>query len=200
MRLSDDELKAVLARAEEIHRNSPSPEAVRAELEAVVGAGEAVGLSRSAVERAFLERVSPADPPEPGALVFAWSTDGKFYVAEVLETGPDSAFVAFLRGGEHHLALSEVRPLSLLPGEKVVVDWPWWGPWTSNVVSYDAARGWVTVNDGWGGTHSFRIEEVWLEPPRPLGNGLARMRASMLAIGGAAGAIIGSLLTAFILR
>jgi hypothetical protein len=53
MRLTDDELRDVLERAEEIQRTSRGGEEMRAELEAVIGAGEGVGLTRAAVERAL---------------------------------------------------------------------------------------------------------------------------------------------------
>lgn len=198
MRLSDDELKAVLARAEEIERASPRAQALRAELEAVVGAGEAVGLSRSAVERAFLERTGiGVEPPGPGSLAFAESADGKYYAAEVLAVEPGAIHVRFLRGGEHVVAPDRVRPCSFLPGEKVVVDWPWWGPWTCTVVSYDADRGWVEVTDGWGDTRSFRIAEVWLNPSKPPTR-RTRVTATLLAVGAGAGAIIGSIVTALL--
>ena len=52
MRLSDDELRDVLTRAEEIQRSSRSVGTMQSELEAVIGAGEAVGLEREAIERA----------------------------------------------------------------------------------------------------------------------------------------------------
>lgn len=84
MRLTDDELRDVLARAEEIQRASRHDEEMNAELEAVIGAAEEVGLARPAVERALRERLALSAPPAVGTLTFARSTDDKFYVAEVL--------------------------------------------------------------------------------------------------------------------
>ena len=84
-RLSDDELRDVLARAEEIERTTRRGSAWDAERAAVIGAGEEVGLSRWAIERALAERFNlPASPPVVGSLTWARSADGKFYVAEVL--------------------------------------------------------------------------------------------------------------------
>src|SRR5574339_280004 len=101
MRLSDDELRDVLTRAEEIQRSSRSVDTMQSEIEAVVGAGEAVGLDRVAIERALRERLDVTlSPPSPGSLVFAQSADGKFYVAEVLSASGDSVRVKFLRGSE----------------------------------------------------------------------------------------------------
>ena len=57
MQLSDDELRDVLTRAEEIQRGSRTADTMQAEIEAVIGAGEAVGLTRPALERALRERL-----------------------------------------------------------------------------------------------------------------------------------------------
>ena len=52
MKLSDEELRAVLERAEEIERESRHGSSWNAEVAAVISAGEEVGLSRDAVQRA----------------------------------------------------------------------------------------------------------------------------------------------------
>ena len=136
MRLTDDELRDVLQRAEEIQHASRSEDEMHAELEAVIGAAEEVGLARSAVERALRERLNLVRTPNVGALVFAKSADGKFYVAEVLSISPDGVRVRFLRGSEHVVAHDELRPASFIPGERVVCDWPWWGAWNCTVVAF----------------------------------------------------------------
>jgi hypothetical protein len=197
MRLSDDELRDVLTRAEEIQRSSRSVDTMQSEIEAVIGAGEAVGLERVAIERALRERFDVAvAPPTPGSLVFAQSADGKYYVAEVVSASLDSARVRFLRGSEHTVTLDQVRPCAFLPGEKVVVNWPWWGPWTCAVISYDAAKEKVKLTDGWGYTKSFPISEVWQSSRKPW-SGRLRIAVTWLsvgiALGAAAGATIASL-------
>jgi hypothetical protein len=148
MRLTDDELRDVLQRAEEIQRTSRHGNDVRAELEAVIGAGEAVGLERAAIERALRERLDLVPTPEVGSLAWAKSADGKYYVAEVLSISPDGVRVRFLRGSEHVVAHDEIRPCSFIPGERVVCYWPWWGPWPSKVMAYDASKQRVKVEDG----------------------------------------------------
>lgn len=199
MQLSDDELRDVLTRAEEIQRNSRTADSMHSEFEAVIGAGEAVGLSRPALERALRERLDLAvSPPEPGSLVFAQSADGKYYVAEVVDWAMDSVRVRFLRGSEHRVPLEQVRPCAFLPGERVVVNWPWWGPWTCTVVSYDSAREKVKLTDGWGYTKSFPISEVWQSGRKP--GGKFRLYATWLSVGAGVGAIIGSAITALLLR
>ncbi|MGH7679725.1 MAG: tudor domain-containing protein [Gemmatimonadaceae bacterium] len=202
MRLSDDELRDVLARAEEIERSAPGSE-VSAELEAVIGAAEEVGLSRKAVERALRERLHlPFSPPAVGSLVFARSANDKFYVAEVLSQSTDGTRVRFLSGSEHLVGPGELRPSAFLPGEQIMCEWPWWGPWLCTVISYNPASQRVEVSDRWGSTEVFPISEVWLAP-RKTDAGLGarrRMYAKLIGTGLAVGAALGSLLTAFLMR
>jgi hypothetical protein len=206
MRLTDAELHAVLARAEEIQRGSLTDGAMRAEVEAVIGAAEEIGLSRSAVERALRERLNLSlTPPAPGALVFARSADDKFYAAEVLSTSADGARVRFVRGSEHDVALDQLRPCALIPGENVIVNWPWWGPWTCKVVSFDEEKRRVKLDDRSGSTKTFPLAEIWLPPQPRQGEEVgrparARMYLTWLGIGVGVGALIGSVATALMLR
>jgi hypothetical protein len=196
--LSDDELHDVLARAEEIERANRRGAAWNAELQAVIGAGEAVGLSRPAIERALAERFPLAgSPPTAGSLVWARSADGKFYVAEVTTIAEHSAAVRFLNGSEVELGLDALRPCAFVPGERVACNWPMWGPWTCTVVSYDATKRRVKLSDGWGSTRQFPIGDVWLAPPA--NPKVARARVKWLAAGATIGAVVGSILTALLL-
>ncbi len=195
MRLEDDEIRDVIARAVEIQRETRPG---HADIEAIIQAGEGVGLSRAAVERALRERGSlPLPVPQAGDLVFAKSTDGKFYVAELQKVDAGLAEVRFVKGSVQTLALDEVRKLSLFPGERIVCNWPWWGPWTCSVISYDAGAGRVTVIDGSGATRAFALDEIWLSPPKAKGPGRKRAYAALLGAAGA-GAVIGSILTSML--
>jgi hypothetical protein len=201
MRLTDDELRAVIARAQEIDDSIRLGDAWNAERAAVIGAGEELGLSRRAIERALTEQLDhPPGPPTVGSMVWARSVDGKYAVAEVLAVSETGARVRFLRGGEHPLDLDELRPCGFLPGERVACNWPMWGPWTCSVVSYDAAKQRVKLSDGWGYTKSFRAAEVWLaartDPKRARG----RVYGTLLGIGVAAGAVAGSIITLLLSR
>jgi hypothetical protein len=202
MRLTDEELREVFARAEEIERASRAGDEWNAEVAAVVSAAEEAGLSRGAVERALRERGGlPVAPPAPGTLAWAASADGKSYVAEVLSTSNSGARVRFLHGSEHELTLDQIRPCVLIPGERVVCDWPWWGPWTCTVMSYDSARQVVKVNDGSGYTKTFPIAEIWQAPRKThASKARARVYATLIGVGAAAGAIIGSVVTALVMR
>ena len=199
-RLTDDELRAVLARAEAIQGSARLTNVSKAELAAFIEAAEEVGYPRSAVELALRERLGvPAAPPAVGDRVFAKSADGKFYVAEVLASAEDAVRVRFLRGGEHTVTPLEVRPCSFLPGERVVCPWPHWGPWTCTVLSYDAPAQRIKVSDGWAETREFLITEVWLNPPRVRETQRhTRMIVGLLAAGAAIGAVVGSIVTALL--
>lgn len=202
MRLTDDELRDVLARAEEIQRASRHGTEMTAELEAVIGAAEEVGLARPAVERALRERLAlPAAPPAVGALAFARSADDKFYAAEVLSVSAEGVRVRFLRGSEHVVTLDQLRPCAFLPGERVVCNWPWWGPWTCTVVGYDPVKQRVKLSDGWD-TKTFPIAEVWLADARKARASGARTRvyATLIGAGAGVGALVGSIITALLMR
>jgi hypothetical protein len=74
-----------------------------------------------------------------------------------------------------------------------------WGSWTCTVVSYDAEKQRVKLNDGWGYTRKFSVAEVWLPPaataPGPAGK---RIYGKLLVAGAIAGGLIGSILTALL--
>lgn len=200
MRLSDEELRDVLARAEEIERTTRHGDAWNAEVAAVIGAGEGVGISRLAVERALAERMNlPAALPQVGALAWARSADGKFYVAEVLAASENDAKVRFLRGGEQVLSGDALKPCAFIPGQRIGCQWPVWGPWICTVVSYDPEKQRVKLTDGWGSFKTYPIWEVWLAPEKASPAGRRRVYA-LLAAGGAAGALLGSIVTAILLR
>ena len=203
MRLSDDELRDVLTRAEEIQRSSRTAGTMQSEIAAVIEAGEAVGLARPALERALRERLElvPSVAATPGSLVFAESADGKYYVAEVISTTSDSVRVRFMRGSEHTVTPEQVRAAAFLPGEQVMVDWPWWGPWKCTVISYDSERQLVNLSDGWADARYFDISEVWHAPRKPSWrSGRWRVYLTTLSVGAGIGALIGSAITALLMR
>lgn len=202
MRLTDQELHEVLVRAEEIQHSVGSGDDARAEMEAVVAAGEAVGLTRPAIERAIRERFDlDSKPPAAGELAFARSMDGRYYVARVLALSADEARVRFLRGGELTLVPSQLRPCTFLPGSRVTCEWPAWGQWTATVVNYNAESMSVTLNDGWGSTHVASLGEVWLkQPKRDSDERRWITRATLIGAGAAAGGAIGTILTLLLSR
>jgi hypothetical protein len=204
MRLTDDELRDVLIRAEEIQQSSRTGRATDAEMRAVIHAAEEVGIERAAVERALRERFElPIEAPRVGQRVFARSADDKYYVAEVLSATPTEVRVRYLQGSEDTLAPDEVRPCTFRPGEKVMVYWPWWGPWSCTVISYYADAKRVEVTDGWGSEKTFDIAEVWLEPrkkPASASRSKTRIYITLMGVGSGIGAPLGSALTWLLVR
>jgi hypothetical protein len=192
----DNDIRTIIARADTLQRMSA---ASVDDVEALVRAGEEVGIGRAAIERAIREHLgTPAAPPAVGELTFAKSSDGKYYVGEVTAASGSELTVRFLRGGERAVALDEVRPCSFLPGDRVVCNWPNWGAWTCSVASYDASSRQVKVTDGWGGFQTFPLAEVWLAPRTAESDERSRTYAKLFGAGAAIGAVIGSLITAFV--
>ncbi len=195
MSFDNAEVRSVLKRASEIEEAAALR---RTDIEILMEAAAQAGIPRAAIERALRERmVLPMQPLTVGQLVLARSADDRYYVAEVLQTSSEGHTVKFLRGGEHTVQLDDLRPCSFLPGERVVVNWPWWGPWTCTVLSYDTAERRITVTDGWGETRDFAIAEVWVAPRKARGSRRKRLWAALVGAA-AAGAVIGSLLTSML--
>ena len=134
-----------------------------------------------------------------GTLTWARLPDGKSFVAEVLSNDGGDIHIRFLRGGEGHVPVYELRPFNISPGERVVCDWPGWGPWTCIVVGYDPVARRVELSDRWGSKNTFPVSEVWMVPPRTGVGPRRRLYATLLATGAAAGALIGSVLTALLM-
>jgi hypothetical protein len=206
MRLTDDELRAVLARAEDLQGSSRRIGGTDAEMQRFIESAEEIGFDRAAVEQALREQMGlPLIALKAGDLVFAKSADSKSYVAEVLSAAGDQHRVRFLRGGEHLVGLDDIRACSFLPGQRVVCPWPWWGPWTCIVESYDAAAKQVTVSDGWAETRTFQISEVWLDRFKVSGKMSTARKHITRAIVAAGfgvgfGALLGSIVTSLFMR
>jgi hypothetical protein len=196
MPLSDEEIRALVARAEQLQRSS---EPDGAETEALVRAAEDLGISRSAMEQALQERRASLLRPAVGDVVFAKSSDEKFYPAEVVGAGRHGYEVHYLRGGQSVVTADELLPPPTLPGARVTCPWPGWGAWTGTVLSYDAAAGTLTVSDGWAETATFPLRDVWLVPRTAERLRRRRVYAALLGVGAAIGAATGALVTALIM-
>lgn len=197
MPLSNDDVNAVLLRADQIQRaelRGANEEVIQRFIERA----EASGYSRTAVLQALRERFGvEAAPVSPGDRVFARSSDHKYHIATVATVGPGEIRVRYMRGGEQVVPSDEVRPFALVPGERVSVHWPMWGTWSCEVLSYDEANGKVNLSDRWGSEKTFPISEIWIEPPSASsGFGSFVLWTSLLG----AGAAIGGILTTIISR
>lgn len=195
--LTDNEIREVLARAEEIHGAGPATD-----LANVLQAAQEAGLPREAVEQALRERADVGFDPEVGELVFAKSTDGKYYAARVLALEDSFCEVRFCKGGTTRVSPGDIRPCPLLPGSRVVCHWPEWGWWTCTVVNYDADRETAKVTDGWGSTRTFPVAELRLDPPTKKSLAISELARAALVYGVdfLAGAGIGALVTWLIMR
>jgi hypothetical protein len=186
--LTEDDIKAVLARAEDIHLRAGPPSG-----DDIMVAAEEAGLPREAVEQALRERFELfGEPPKVGDLVFAKSSDDRHYVAEVVAESPNGFRIRFAKGSESTVPLASLRPCSFLPGEEIVVNWPWWGWWTVTVEQYDASAKSVLVTDGWT-NEWFAMSDVRLDPPkkpRSVRHALAWTYVALTASGGAIGALV----------
>jgi hypothetical protein len=192
MRITDTQLRELLARAEELDRDPHQPPG--GDIAGLLGAAEEVGFSRRAVQQALAEQFGlPALPLASGTLVWGRAPDGKFYAAEVLTSAEDTLRVRFLGGSEAHLPLEDLRSCILTPGARITCTWPKWGTWTCTIVSYDPENQRVKLNDGWGSTRWFPLSELWMATPRTT-PARRRMDAVLISSGAALGALITALL------
>ncbi len=187
--LTDDDIKGVLARAEEIYlRTSDTHDS-----DVVIRAAEEAGLPREAIEQALREQFELFhEPPKAGDLVFARSSDDHHYVAEVIAETVSGFKVRFLKGGEASMPLQALKPCSFLPGEEVTVNWPWWGWWQVSVVGYSDTSRQVQVTDGWN-EEWFAMTDVRLDPPKKPGQVRKAMiwtYAAVIAGSGLLGAVV----------
>jgi hypothetical protein len=199
MRLTDDDLREVLKRAEEIERTGEPAEVADTDVQAIISAATEAGYGRAAVERAISERFDLVTPVV-GARVFAKANE-RYYVADIVSVDAGGVRVKFVKGGEHVVATSDIRRCALVPGAEVSCDWPWWGPWRCSLVTYDERSGYLKLSDRWGSTTICHLGDIWIEPEKKLAKrqmGKGRVVA-LLSAGAGIGALIGSVITALVL-
>lgn len=188
--LTEDDIKGVLARAEEINLGTDASE----DSDVVLLAAEEAGLPREAIEQALREQIGLfSESPKVDDLVFAKSTDDHHYIATVTAVIDNGFHVRFLKGGESKLPLQHLRPCGFLPGEELTVHWPWWGWWVVTVLNYDSESRRVRVSDGWGSEEWFSLTDVRLDPARKPKNKLKAMvwtYTALIGVSGIAGAVV----------
>jgi len=194
MKLTDNDIREIIARAEELQQSGSTP---GMEAETLIRVGEDVGISRHAMQRALKERLESHFQPVVGDLVFASSTDGRFYAAEVLAQGEHTHTVRFLQGGERKVASDGLQPPPLLPGDRVMCPWPGWGDAPGTVVSYNSEEQNITVSDGWHQTQ-VPVRNVWVASPSLARDRRGRIYAAIFVAGVAVGSAIGAMIMAFV--
>jgi hypothetical protein len=194
MPLSDDDVNAVLLRADQIQRAALRG-ANETEIQRFVEKAEASGYSKAAVQQALRERFGMTAPPAGiGDRVFARSSDGKYHPATIVSQREGELRVRYLRGGEQPIPSDEVRPFALVPGDRVSVHWPMWGPWSCELMSYDEANGVVRLSDRWGSEQTFPVSEIWVEAPKA-SSGSFWIYMGILGAGALAGGILTTILS-----
>ena len=164
--LSEEETQDVLLRASEIAAISARQDSGSTSIEAFLAAATEAGIPRAALEQALRERSISSRTFAVGEQVFAKSADDKFYLATVVTASPDSYHLKFLRGGYATVPTSDVTSGQLLPGQRVICDWPHWGAWECTVVSVDESAGTIRASDGWMNTETFPMSEIRMSAPR----------------------------------
>src|SRR4051794_3063535 len=118
LQLTEGDLSETLSRAREIAERGAGVST--AECEALLAAGEEMGIPRDAILQALRERLpAVTETFVAGQQVFAPSVDGHWHPATIVTLGTHSAAVQFHNGGEHSCAVGDLRPLSFPPGRKV---------------------------------------------------------------------------------
>src|SRR3712207_320800 len=138
--LTEEDLRETFNRAREIAEQSAPLATPSSELEHYLQAAEEMGIPREATLQALRERTAVSGTFSVGESVFAPSLDGFWYIAEVVSLGDHSAKVRFLSGGEHTCAVSDLRPLSFVPGRKLQGDVKGWGWYGIRVERFNAEK------------------------------------------------------------
>lgn len=193
VRLSDEELAAVVNRAHEIHSLQDRLEESKGSLDEYVRAAEEMGVPREAMVQALNERFAFLTREiEPGQLVFAKSGDGRHYAAKVVAVNKDAVAVRFLNGGDGTVGRHELQEASFAPG----TDYEYHSPsymmhLKASVVRYDRDAMTVTFNY-WGTEETVPLSKVRTAKPRTPGKGMPPwvLNVVIAASSGAIGALV----------
>jgi len=167
VRLSDEELAAVVQRAHEIHSLQGRLEESRSGLDDYVKVAEELGVPKEAMLQALNERFAFLNREvESGQLVFARSSDGRCYAAKVVSSTEDSVSVRFLNGGEARVGRHELLEASFMPGSLYEYHSPSYMTYLrSQVVRFDVDSLTVTFNY-WGTEETVPLSKVRTSRPR----------------------------------
>ena len=167
VRLSDEELAAVVQRAHDIHTLQGRIGEERRGLDEYVKVAEEMGVPREAMMQALNERFAFLDREiETGQIVFAKSEDGRAYAAKVVSSGEDSVQVRYLNGGEARVGRHELQEATFSPGTVYEYHSPSYMMYLkSQVVRYDRDSMTVTFNY-WGTEETVPLSKVRVPRPR----------------------------------
>lgn len=164
LRLTEEELTQTIQRAREISGQSAVALEAAGETEQYIQIAEELGIPREAIELALRERQAlPTQDFSAGEIVFAPSADGFWYPATITVAGAHTAQVRFIKGGEHSVALTDLRPLGLVPGRKIEANLKSWGWWGGTLDTYEPKNGKI-VMDSWGEKNKTTLADIRLTP------------------------------------
>jgi len=196
--LEPELLSDVLRRAQEIQS---SQVLAQDDLEEYIVAAEEAGISREATLQALRERLGiPVHIPAPGEHVFARSADGHFYMAKLEGVTDQTATVKFFNGSPATLPVSDLREVSLTPGQRLNYLSPSMNMWvTQPVVHFNRDTLTVTFNY-WGTIETVSFDKIRLLNNTPLSvSQQVQLKVGMLWTG-IGGALIGFALGWFLRR
>jgi len=145
--LSEEELRAVTRRAEEIAAASASAGSLEASYDSCLRAMVEMGVPQEAALQALREHLNlHAADVEPGQRVFAPAADGFLYPATVESVQGGTAQVRFAAGGHAECQARDLHPFSLTPGTIVSACWKGDDSWyAARVRTWDAEKERVKV-------------------------------------------------------
>jgi len=167
VRLSDEELAAVVQRAHEISSLQERLEGSKRGVEDYIKVAEEMGVPREAMVQALNERFAFLNREiETGQLVFARSSDGRAYAAKVMSCDGDSATVRFLNGGEARIGRHELQEPNFSPGTSYEYLSPSYMCYVrTQVVKFDRDSLTVTFNY-WGTEETVPLAKVRTPKPK----------------------------------
>ena len=128
LQLSEEDLSQAYYRASQIVEQQADigpAQAGTEDYEHYLAAAEEAGVPRQAMLQALRERfLLPAEGTQSGDIVFAPAADKAWHAASVIRMESEtSVVVKFLAGGEQSVAVTDIRPLGLVPGREVEFDY-----------------------------------------------------------------------------
>lgn len=162
MQLEQNEVREILARAQEIQSTRHESQMNQAEIETFLQAAEESGMQREAVLQALRERfiVPGVDSLSAGELVLAKGADNHWYIAKVRSHVGQSTEVEFYNGSVAKMPTSDISPLDLKPGMKASAYLTSYAMWCGvKVLSVNLNAGTVRISC-WGSEETIPFENL----------------------------------------
>ncbi|MBI1756624.1 MAG: hypothetical protein HYR64_05905 [Fimbriimonas ginsengisoli] len=166
--MDQQEIHQVLDRAQQIESQQGLSLEGNPEVDALIQAGDEVGIKRESVLQALRERISVVDEPlKLKDIAFARLLDGIYHLGTVTGLEGDVVEVKFKNSAAASVQASAIRRFRGLPNEQVYCEWPYRG-WTQcGIERYDPKDKMVDLSGPGGKTKWFALDELRLydQPP-----------------------------------